>query len=636
VKTSFKIDALSVGVGQRTFIIAEIGNNHNGSKQLAKKMVDECVAAGVDAVKFQLRDMESLYGKDIGTAKDAVDLGAQYTLDLLAKFQLSNQEMTEVFDYCKERRILAFCTPWDHKSVEFLEKYNLPLYKVASADLTNHELLKRIAATKKPMICSTGMATEDEILAAIKLLKNLDAQFALLHCNSTYPSPFKDVNLNYIRHLQSLTPIVGYSGHERGFHVPLAAVALGATIIEKHFTLDRTMEGIDHRVSLLPQELKSMVQQIRELESALGSKISKRVVTQGELINRENLGKSLVAIRAIEKGAVIQESDLAVRSPGQGLPPYMIDKVVGTIAKRAMKTGDVLYVSDLPDSKKVSPRQYKFRRPWGIPVRYHDTNKLLGMVRPDLLEFHLSYNDMDQPLSKYFTQPHEVDFAVHAPELFAGDHLLDLCSPSLSYRQESIDNMKRVVEVTLQLKEFFPKTKKPLIVANVGGFTANAPLPSEARRPLYDILLESFRQFEDSGVELIPQTMAPFPWHMGGQQYQNLFKFPEEMDWFCREHGYRLCIDVSHCHLTCNHHSYDPEQFYNMIAPHAAHLHLGDSRGVDGEGLQVGEGEIDFKLLGRIFDNHSATASFIPEIWQGHKNDAEGFWIALERLEGAF
>ncbi|BBH54096.1 N-acetylneuraminate synthase family protein [Fluviispira sanaruensis] len=633
---TFSIGNRIVGINNPTFIIAEIGNNHNSDLKLAKDLVEAAIDCGVDAVKFQMRNMESLYGKNYSLKNTEADLSTQYTIDLLEKFQLKNHEMQEIFDYCKQKNIIAFCTPWDIPSVEVLNNFDIPIFKVASADLTNHQLLKEIAKSKKPMICSSGMSTQNEIQIAIDLLNSINASYAILHCNSTYPTPYKDVHLEYLKQLQRMTPIVGYSGHERGIEVPIAAVALGAKIIEKHFTFDKKMEGNDHRISLLPHEMKEMVRCIRNVEASLGYECYERKISQGELINRENLAKSIVAKVDINEGTILSEDMFQFLSPGKGLQPYKLQYLVNNKSTRNISAGEFLYDTDLPDEKRVKPKIYKFKRPWGVPVRYHDFASIIENSNPDLIEFHLSYKDIDENIPRFFKRKYSQGFVVHAPELFSGDHLLDLCSSDLSYKEKSIENMKRVVAITKELKKYFPNEKKPLIVANVGGFTQNAPLPDEARMPLYYNLLKSFKIFEDSEVELIPQTMAPFPWHMGGQQYQNLFKFPEECDWFCKEFNYRMCLDYSHAHLTCNFHGYTMKQYLDLVAPHTAHIHLGDAEGVDGEGLQIGEGEVNFTELAYLFDKYCPTASFIPEIWQGHKNEGEGFWIALEKLEKWF
>ncbi|QHE53724.1 N-acetylneuraminate synthase family protein [Pontibacillus sp. HMF3514] len=618
-----------------SFVIAEIGNNHNGSIKLAKTLVDEAVNSGADCAKFQLRDLGSLYINK-GNANDASeDLGSQYTLDLLSKFQLSTAEMIEVFDYCKEKGILPLCTPWDLRSLEVLEDYGMEGYKLASADLTNHELLRTMAKLGKPLICSTGMSTENEIKEAVEILNEEGSPHVILHCNSTYPAPFKDVNLNYLARLKELTgSFIGYSGHERGINIAIAAVAKGAKVIEKHFTMDRNMEGNDHKVSLLPKEFKDMVDGIRQVELALGTS-QERKMSQGELINRENLAKSLVINCDLSEGEVIFEHMIEVKSPGKGLQPNRKDELVGKKANKGFKVGDFFYESDLLD-ETVKPRNYDFPLKWGVPVRYHDFKSILEKTNPDLLEFHLSYKDLDEKLEDYFDEEYDMDFVVHMPELFAGDHLLDLCSLDEEYRKHTLSEMQRVINITREIKKHFKKSTIPMIVTNMGGFTKDEPLKTEERQAYYNLIEESLAQLDTEGVEIIPQTMPPFPWHFGGQRYQNLFMHPNDTLEFCQRNNMRVCFDISHSKLACNYFGWSFKDFVKKIGPITGHLHIVDAKGVDGEGLQIGEGDIDFVALSQDLKEYAPQAFFIPEIWQGHKNGGEGFWIALDRLEKAF
>jgi sialic acid synthase SpsE/sugar phosphate isomerase/epimerase len=619
-----------------SFLIAEIGNNHNGSIDLAKTLVDKAKEAGADCAKFQLRDLNSLY-KNAGNANDASeDLGSQYTLDLLSRFQLTNNEMIDVFNYCKNKGILPLCTPWDSQSLEFLENYGMPAYKLASADLTNHDLLTQMAKTGKPLICSTGMSKENEIKEAVKILKREGAPYILLHCNSTYPAPFKDVHLNYMDRLKEIGEcIIGYSGHERGINVAIAAVTKGAKVIEKHFTIDRNMEGNDHKVSLLPNEFKMMVEAIREVELALGTS-DERNMSQGELINRENLAKSLVINCELKEGQVIQAEMIEIKSPGKGLQPNRKEDLIGLTAKHDFKAGDFFYESDLTKEVIKPKKQYNFAHKWGVPVRYHDFKSILRQTQPDFLEFHLSYKDLDENLEDYFDQVYDMDFVVHMPELFAGDHLLDLCSFDEEYRQHSIKEVQRVINITRELKKYFAKSTKPLIVTNMGGFTKDAPLAPSDRKKYYDLIEKSLSELDMDGIEIIPQTMPPFPWHFGGQRYQNLFMDPTDMVEFCKKNNMRVCFDTSHSKLACNHHNWSFKEFIKEIGPYTAYLHIVDATGIDGEGLQIGDGEIDFPALVSELIQFAPNAAFIPEIWQGHKNNGEGFWIALSRLEEAY
>ena len=627
-----RIGSRTIGADAPCFVIAEIGNNHNGDLGLAKRLIDLAADAGADCAKFQMRNMGSLYRNRGDSADPSEDLGSQYTLDLLARFQLKREQLFEAFDHCRSRGLEPLCTPWDRESVEDLEHYGMQGYKVASADLTNHELLTALAGTGKPLIVSTGMSNEREIIDAVRLLRTHSAQYVLLHCNSTYPAPFKDIQLNYMDRLRQLGNCqVGYSGHERGYAVPVAAVARGAKVVEKHFTIDRAMEGNDHRVSLLPGEFKEMVAAIRDIEQALGNS-APRKVTQGELLNREVLAKSVIARRAIRAGEIISDEMLDIKSPGKGLPPYRKKDLIGKPAHRDVPAGDFFYPSDL-SAAAAKPRPFSFRRPFGVPVRFHDFRSIAGACNLDFVEFHLSYRDLEADFRRYIDAGERLGFVVHSPELFANDHIMDLCSADETYRRRSVAELQRVVELTRQLKPFFPKTKRPLIIINAGGFTLDKHIAKAERQRLYDLTLQSLREVQAEGVEIVPQTMPPFPWHFGGQRYHNLFVDPDEIADFCATHGYRICLDVSHSKLACNQFKWSWTKFLNAVLPHTAHLHIADAKSVDGEGLQIGDGEIDFAELGAQLSSGAPKASFIPEVWQGHKNNGEGFWRALSSLE---
>lgn len=625
-----KIESFKIS-NKRTFIIAEIGNNHNGSIEKAKTMIDKAIEIGVDAVKFQMRHIEEVY-RSKSLSRQGDDLGTEYVLDLLDRFELSQAEHREISNYCKEKNILYMCTPWDHKSIDVLESFNVKAYKVASADLTNIPLISRLCKTKKPLILSTGMSSIEEIKVTTDFLIKNKASFALLHCNSTYPAPIQDINLNWINSLKNIHPIIGYSGHERGINVSLAAVSLGAKILERHFTLDRNMEGPDHAASLEYNEFKNLVEGCREIEQALGDGKVKKI-SQGEMINRENLSKSLVASRALKKDHIIEKEDIKILSPGQGLSPQMLDQLIGKKLNRNMKFEDYFFKSDI-DNLVYKSRNYNFNLKWGIPVRYHDFKEYQKLANPDLFEFHLSYSDMELNISDFINTESKSGFVVHAPELFKGSNLMDLASPDKEYRYKSIEETQKVIEITKELNKFFPKQERPLIVANIGGFSMDKPIDVKFKDDYYGRFSESLSKLSTDGVELIPQTMAPFPWHFGGQRYQNLFVLPEEIVEKCVLMNLRICLDVSHSMLTCNHFKIDFYEFIDKVAPFTAHIHMGDAQGVNGEGLQIGEGDIDFNKLCKILTEKAPKATFIPEIWQGHKNNGEGFWVALDRLNG--
>jgi N-acetylneuraminate synthase len=296
------------------------------------------------------------------------------------------------------------------------------------------------------------------------------------------------------------------------------------------------------------------------------------------------------------------------------------------------KAGDFFFESDLHQGS-TGPRIYQFDNPFGVPARYHDLDYFSAVSNLDLVEIHLSYKDLEVPLEQAVPQVIDLGLVVHAPELFAGDHTLDLCSLDEDYRAHSIGELQRVVDISRELSHRFRVNGAVLLVTNVGGFSSHRHRGPEARARMLDQLLNSLAALSLDGVELIPQTMPPFPWHFGGQRFHNLFVEPEWIDQFCREHSMRVCLDVSHSKLACNHLGESFSRFLDLILPHTAHLHLADASGVDGEGLQINDGDVDWSVFFDRLHHLAPAASFIPEIWQGHKNQGEGAWIALERLE---
>lgn len=331
-------------------IIAEAGVNHNGSIELAKKLVEKAKEAGVDYIKFQTFKASKLVTKAAKQAEyQQKNIGkegdSQY--QMLKKLELSPEEHEILIDYCKELGIKFFSTAFDFDSIDYLHSLNLGLWKIPSGEVTNYPFLKRIAAYNEPTILSTGMCDMEDVRAAVEALyKNglSKENLILLHCNTEYPTPFEDVNLKAMNALrQEFGVEVGYSDHTKGIEVPIAAVALGATVIEKHFTLDRNMEGPDHKASLEPDELKAMVSAIRNIEKAVGGDGTKHV-SESEKKNIAIARKSIVAACDIKAGEVFTEQNLTVKRPGNGISPMRWEEVVGTKAKRDFSEDDLIEI----------------------------------------------------------------------------------------------------------------------------------------------------------------------------------------------------------------------------------------------------------------------------------------------------
>lgn len=345
-KNKIKIDGIGIGYQEPCYIVAEIGINHNGSVKLAKKLIDGAISAGANAVKFQKRDLDNIYKSDVLNDPTIESQGFEILIDVLKNVEFNENQYHEILEYCKTKNISFLCTAWDKKSVDFLESLNISSYKIASADMTNFPLIKYILKTKKPIIVSTGMSTAEEIEKTVKFLKNENADFILLHSNSTYPAPIESLNLCLISQMREKYDVpVGYSGHEPNIIPSVMAANMGAVILERHITIDKNMEGLDHAASLNVEEFSILVKNIRESEIAYGKPQKK--MTRGEILQREVLGKSLVCKENIAKNGIFSEENIEVKGPAKGISPQYYYEILGKIAKREIKRGDFIQNEDL-------------------------------------------------------------------------------------------------------------------------------------------------------------------------------------------------------------------------------------------------------------------------------------------------
>lgn len=317
-------------------IIAEAGVNHNGSVKLAKQMIEEAARAGADYIKFQTFKPEKLVSKYAQKADyQKKTTGSQESqLQMLEKLALSYDDFVELKKYCEQIGIGFLSTPFDEDSIRFLDRLDMDFWKIPSGEITNYPYLVQVAQTGRDIVLSTGMCEMDEIADAMKVLEENGAgNISLLHCNTEYPTPYEDVNLLAMNQMREVfNKQVGYSDHTVGIEVPIAAVALGAEIIEKHFTLDKNMEGPDHKASLEPLELTQMICSIRHIEKSLGDGNKKRTVSEQHNIAAAR--KSIVAKCAISKGDIFTEANLTVKRPGNGISPMRWKELIGTRAER--------------------------------------------------------------------------------------------------------------------------------------------------------------------------------------------------------------------------------------------------------------------------------------------------------------
>jgi len=330
----------------KTFIIAEAGVNHNGIIDLAKQMIDVAAEAGSDAVKFQTFKTENLVSKNAPKAdyqKVSTD-NSESQFEMIKKLELDENGHKILFAYCLEKNIQFLSSPFDLASIDLLNKLGMEVFKIPSGEITNLPYLRKIGGLNKKVIMSTGMADLKEVEDALDVLTNVGTELkniTVLHCNTEYPTPMEDVNLRaMITIAQAFGVCVGYSDHTLGIETSIAAVALGAQVIEKHFTLDKNMEGPDHKASLEPDKLKNMVHAIRNIENALGNGIKK--ASPSELKNKPVVRKSIVAACDIQKGEIFTEKNIIVKRPGTGISPMRWDEIVGKPSTKDYREDDLI------------------------------------------------------------------------------------------------------------------------------------------------------------------------------------------------------------------------------------------------------------------------------------------------------
>lgn len=630
-KPSFLLGDYLITDTSKAFTIAEIGNNHQGNLSNAFKLIDEAKLAGADCVKFQHRNLEVLYSQNIH--QNNFSLGAQYVYDLINKFQLSKDDLYKCFEYCKSININFTCTPFDASSLNDLLDYNIKFLKISSSDFCNYEMLDKILENKIPFILSSGMYEPVEIIKVLSYLNNNTNEYIVMHCNSSYPAPYCDVQIKFLDFLKIHgSGYVGYSSHDLGLEVSIAAVALGAQIIEKHFTLDKNQEGNDHKVSLLPHEFNSLVSSIRNVESALGSSSKSKYLSQGEKQNKLSLGKGFYASYDLNIGYEIQRNDFKLQSPLLGVSSDEFEYVNGSRLTKKISKGEALTYDHFSDEI------YNFsglKTNFYIPVRHNDVQSLIYKTGIKNVEFHLSYKDLSLDIN---TIPWHLinNFSVHIPELFENDHILDLASDDEVYRAKSIDHIMRSLDFATEAINKSKYKSKVNCILNAGGATDyNKNFTSNELEKKYCLVNDGVKLLQDQYPDIIIciQTMPPFPWHFGGNRFHNLFVHYEEIEHYSNLFKWDICLDTSHTMMTCNEFNYKFSDFVERISSRVAHIHLADCKGSNGEGIKTGFGEFNFIEFKKIMLKHFNSLPVVLEEWEGHMNAGIGFIESLSYLE---
>ena len=616
---------------EKSMIIAEIGNNHNGSILTAKKLIEKAAESGVDAVKFQARSLSDLYVDLSEKYINQTDFGTAYTLNQLKRFNLDQEDLAELFVYAKSFGLIVICTPFDVKSAKFLKQQKVDLIKIASADMSNYNLLEQFVDSTIPLLISTGMHEEKSIEKLSRWLKKQYVEATLLHVNSTYPTPYSDVNLRYMPTLEkySTTGLFGYSGHERGIHIPLAAVAMGATVVEKHFTLDKSLEGNDHKVSLLPDEMNTLTENVKSMTTAFGNNYKAKVVSQGEKLNKLALSKGIYTNKKLSKGSFLKQEDIAYLSPCVGITSEEAPFYIGKTLTTDLDQKQPITKSCFEDREaKIVFKQIKN---FGLPVRFRDLEAIGETFEPGFLEYHMFSTDLNAEPSSYKDILSGRTLSVHAPEQFEDGFILDLVSEDPEIYQKSLELFDQIVQWTKEIQKATGQDQINLIV-NVGGATNDERQVSQFNKEAaFKKLAKINTLCNTKGVTMLPQTMPPFPWHFGGQGFHRLFVDPIDMVAIQKWTPINFCMDISHTYMSCAHLGKDFYQVLDQVSKYFDYLHIADAIYPGEEGINIGEGDIDFKRLQKYLT--SKDYRWIPEIWNGHLDHFEGFRKGLKALD---
>ncbi len=630
-----KLKQVITGKSNSTYIIAEIGINHNGSRETAIDLIYKAKEANVDAVKFQKRDLKAIYGEDILEDPNSHEWSFEYLIPILKEMELSFHDYAAIKKTCDNLDLDLIITPMDEESVDVIKHFDISGVKIASADMTNFSLIRKCSKLNLPFIISTGMWTEDDIKDCANYYKKLGIDYSFLLANSTYPSPYEDLNLNFIPKLNQFSNVVGYSGHERGSFIPISAITLGAKIIEKHITLDRNQKGPDHKASMLPEEWKEMVSNIRDLEKSLGSE---KGVNQAEMLNKEVFAKSAYSNEEFKQGHVLLEKDVYFRSPGKGIFEHQLPNFVGRELKNDIPLDKCISKEDFETITRINDwRKFDFEKKWGVKCRFHDYEKYKVLKAP-VMEFHCSESDLDLDFDVVNT---DSELIIHAPEIVERE-IVDICSKDARIIEKSLDILQRTIDKTIEMSSNWPLAK-PKMVVHLGGMSLDKIEEKKYKvnslsthEEMISIAIENFKRlnYSKNEIDILPENLPPRPWYLGGEWFQYGYGPSSDMIKFCKEFGLKMTFDLSHAQLWCNLEGITLRQYAEEVMPYVAHVHISDAVGLNGEGVQINEGEVDFKSIMSLFKSYDF--SWVTEIWSGHLHEGCGTYKAMCDLNDNF
>ncbi|PMB02577.1 hypothetical protein CEN49_25280 [Fischerella thermalis CCMEE 5273] len=626
-----------------TYVIAEIGKACNGNMGYCEQILHECKTAGADAIRFHHFHLESSVFKEALQKSTERAWSFQLKLPFLNEVLFTENEYRAILNRCKELGLDFIGTPWDIPSYHIFRNAGVKNIKINSLNAFNVPLIKEVRRDSRKLYISTGGLAERDIRNLYEIHNLGEDDVTLMHAVIAYPAPKTIINMRALKVLKKYSTRIGYSSNELLSTPLLAACALGATVIEKHVHLNHSPYDV-HKASITTIQLKEMIREIREMEQILGREIKQE--SRGEMVNQDILSKSLILKEHVQKGEVISEKNLALQLPSKGVNAKQWLEVVGGKAKRDLNKGEYLFSTDIVKEKDyqsigIQPNRQDNEETAsyipgkrGVVVRLKDIDEMIAGQKVDYVEVHYAASDLDKVDS---CKDYDLDLVVHLPE-YSDGVLLDLCSHDEQLRKYSIEVINHVMEKARRLKPHFKRLSGDLkFVTHPGSLTY--PHPDENPSEQYALFLDSLKQLDSSGLEVLVENMTPFAWFLDKdwapkQGMSNSFMDAEELSIFLNTHKYNMCFDVCHAKLYCNYAGKDLYTFMRTIRPYVKHFHFSDCTGIDGEGLQVGEGEINWQEVCEVFSDYSY--GWTPEIWNGHHDHGKKFYEAHEKLNDEF
>jgi len=596
-------------------IIAEIGINHDGIMQKAKGLIEKSFQSGVHAIKFQYRNLNNSY------SNNAKEIGDEMLSKEINRNYLSPDQLIDLSAYATNLGLEVGISFFDKKDIEdFGNKIEIfDFFKIPSVELTNSDLIDALLKLNKHLYISLGTHNEVEVVNALGRLPVTG--WTPMHCISNYPVALDNARLGYISYLQNQWGMgVGYSSHDDDWEVCLLAMQMGVTVIERHITLDRNADGLDHSSSSTPNHFEKISRFAKAMPVLLAGN-SPRVANQGELLNRQNLGRSYYAIDNFKKGCMLNISDLEYRSPFTGLGKANIEKYIGKPLQVNIKKGEVITKGAFNKTTLISDKVISIAKELklSLPVRLHDYEKMESMFPIGAFEFHLSFDEVLSEIDFSNISPNN-KYSIHLPDYINPTQLMDPFSEDSEQKEASLILLDRTVKFAEKLQDL-----TGVEVPVVGSFS----VVHIDRGDFFEKHSALIKSYLKRGVEILPQWLPPIAWYFGGSVGLNVMNKSEDIT-YLKKHDLGICMDVCHLILGKNYYHFSADLILDKLKDDTRHLHIADAIGIDGEGLAIGDGDPESILLIKKVLNYNCLK--VIEVWQGHLDNGAGFREALIKL----